>query len=245
MSAMLLRIIACVSMLLDHIGYQYDIEFLRCVGRMAFPIFVFLICNGYRHTSSKLRYALRIGIFALISQVPYSLFSKNAVWLDKGNVFMTLLLALLCIWFMDEMLKKKLWAVAFLPTIAVLAGYYLDILHSDYGIRGVIFAFTFFFFARQGEEKPMYIAAGMLLGIYYPVLLRCVRWVLGDVAPTVSQWEVTQIYSLFALPLILRYNGKKGGNIQSPVWAKLCQLGFYFFYPVHQLILWLLRDFMK
>ena len=65
MSALVLRCIACIAMLFDHIGFQYNILPFRIVGRIAFPIFVYLICNGYRHTSDRGKYALRLGFFAL------------------------------------------------------------------------------------------------------------------------------------------------------------------------------------
>ena len=241
MSAMLLRIIACVSMLLDHIGYQYDIEFLRCVGRIAFPIFVFLICNGYRHTASKVRYGLRLAVFALISQVPYSLFLYNTIWREKGNVFVTLLLALLCIWTIDALLKKNLWPIAFLPTLVICGIYHFGVIESDYGIRGILFVLVFFFFARDGRQEHWLLIAGMLCAIYYPVAIRCLQWFLGGIAPTITGWEETQIYSLFALPLILSYNGQKGSTPDGPILSKLTQWGFYLFYPAHMLVLWMIR----
>ena len=244
MSALLLRLIACLAMLIDHIGFQYNIHLFRCIGRIAFPIFVFLLCNGYRHTSSRLRYALRLGIFALISQVPFSLFCYNSLWHSNGNVFVTLFLSLVCIWTADRLLRSKnLKLLAFLPTLLICGFYYFGVLASDYGIRGILFALTFWFFGKQEGKKPGCILAGMLLAIYYPFLLQCVRWALGGAAPVLSSWEVTQIYSLLAIALILLYNGKKGSTPGSPVLAKLTQLSFYIFYPAHMLILWLIRVF--
>ena len=242
MSALLLRLIACLAMLIDHIGFQYNIHLFRCIGRIAFPIFVFLLCNGYRHTSSRLRYALRLGIFALISQVPFSLFCYNSLWHSKGNVFVTLFLSLVCIWTADRLLRSKnLRLLAFLPTLAICGLYYFGSLDSDYGIRGILFALTFWFFGKQESKKPGCILAGMLMAIYYPFLLQCARWALGGAVPVLSSWVLTQIYSLLALPLILLYNGRKGNAPASPALAKLSQLGFYIFYPAHMLVLWLIR----
>ena len=64
---------------------------------------------------------------------------------------------------------------------------------------------------------------------------------MSAMVPGRRSWEVTQIYSLFALPLILSYNGQKGGTPGTPLLAKLTQLGFYFFYPAHMLVLWFLQ----
>lgn len=242
MSALLLRVIACVAMLIDHIGFQYNIYLFRCIGRIAFPIFVFLICNGYRHTSSRLRYALRLGLFALISQVPFSLFCYNSLWQDHGNVFVTLFLSLVCIWTADRLLReKKLRILALVPTLMICCLYLFGVLDSDYGVRGILFALVFHFFGIQGKQKPALLLLGMLLAIYYPFLLSTAGWLLGGYAPTLTLWELTQIFSVCALPLILKYNGKKGSGPASPVLAKLAQLGFYLFYPAHMLLLWLIR----
>ena len=107
MSALALKIIACVCMLLDHIGYFWGIDSLRIIGRLAFPIFVYMIYNGYRHTSNKGKYALRLAIFAVGTQIPFNLFCYGTLWYNNGNVFFTLLAALLCLWSVDAMLKHK------------------------------------------------------------------------------------------------------------------------------------------
>ena len=81
----------------------------------------------------------------------------------------------------------------------------------------------------------------MLVAIYYPLLLSTAGWLLGGYAPALTRWELTQMFSVCALPLMRKYNGKKGSGPASPVLAKLTQLGFYLFYPAHMLLLWLLR----
>lgn len=94
-----LKLIAVVTMLIDHVGLALlpQVTFLRIIGRIAFPIFAFLIAEGCRYTSSRWKYALRLGLFTLISQVPYVLglypdnFPKGILW--QLNIFYTLFLA--------------------------------------------------------------------------------------------------------------------------------------------------------
>lgn len=177
MSALTLRIIACVCMLLDHIGYCFGSRYpflapLRWIGRIAFPLYVFLIVNGFKHTSDRPRYALRLLIFAVISQVPFAvLFHRReffgvlrslsdisfllrsggkallGVLNDFGtlSVFVTLLLALLVVWATDAMRRRRFTKyLCFLPTLAMYCVFYFGLVKSDYGARGVLLALTFY-----------------------------------------------------------------------------------------------------
>ena len=169
MSALALRIIACVCMLLDHIGYCFAgryplLEPLRWIGRIAFPLYVFLIVNGFRHTSDRLRYALRLFLFALLSQVPFALMFHHGDIFGKLNVFFTLLIALLVVWATDELRnRRRTKYLAFLPAVLVFALYYFGWLSSDYGARGILLAMVFYLF----EGKIILLFFGMLLSIYY------------------------------------------------------------------------------
>ncbi len=96
MSSFQLKMIAVITMLIDHIGAVIfpDIIVLRIIGRLAFPLFAFLITEGYRHTSNFNRYLGRLFIFAIISQYPFWL----AFGFDAGlNIFSTLFLGLIAI----------------------------------------------------------------------------------------------------------------------------------------------------
>ena len=94
MTSFALKIIAIVSMFCDHFGDAFvgHFSFLNSIGRIAFPIFAFQISEGFIHTKNLKKYFLRLGIFALIAQIPFSLFSYkflNATLLSL-NVFFTL-----------------------------------------------------------------------------------------------------------------------------------------------------------
>lgn len=247
MSALLLKIIACTAMLLDHIGYFWNIYPLRIIGRIAFPIFVYMIYNGYRHTSSKWKYALRMGIFAVVSQIPFSLFCCGRLFYNNGNVFFTLLAALLCLWSVDVMRKHRVlrWC-ALLPTVAVCILYYFGIFASDYGAVGVLMILVFYFCDRKGWGWKLLTVFGFFCAVYYMDLLAAAKavclLVLGknSVLPALDQWTLTQAFSGFALPLIFVYSGKKGNVPGGKITAKLVQYGFYLFYPAHMLVLYLL-----
>ena len=239
MTALMLRVIACVAMLLDHIGYVFGISGLRIVGRIAFPIFVYLIYNGYRHTKSPVKYALRLAVFALISQVPFSLMCGYATIWDRGNVFVTLLMALLCIWSADTLWKKRaLKWFCLLPALLVIGGYYFGLLKSDYGAKGIIMAMVFWLLDGKEVWKRILTCVLVLCAVYYSDILGCaLNLVQGDgFVFSLTSWEKMQACSLLALPLIFAYNGEKG---KMPG-GKIAQYGFYVFYPAHMLLLWLI-----
>ena len=109
MSSFALKIIAIISMFCDHFGDVYigHYSFLNLIGRIAFPIFAFQISEGFIHTKNIKKYFIRLGIFALISQVPFSLFVNK--YLNSSifslNVFFTLFLGLLSIYLYDYVMK--------------------------------------------------------------------------------------------------------------------------------------------
>ena len=243
MSVLVLKIIACAAMLIDHIGYWFNFLPFRIIGRIAFPIFLYLICNGYRYTSDKRRYAFRLLVFALISQVPFSLFCYNTVWSDNGNVMFTLLIALLCVWSADVMIQSKIlrW-FSMLPSVGVFFLYHFGVLSSDYGARAIIMAMVFFLFDGKKPVNRIFVLLGYIFALFYSQILSWIlHIIMGDISyvPQWNQWTVTQIWSLMALPMIFLYNGKKGNGSK---WSSLIQYGFYAFYPAHQLILWCLRQ---
>lgn len=248
MSALALRIIACVCMLLDHIGYclagRYpSLEPLRWIGRIAFPLYVFLIVNGFRHTSNRPRYALRLLLFAVLSQVPFALMFHHGDIFGKLNVFFSLLMALLVIWATDELRKhRRTKYLAFVPAVLVFTLNYFGWLSSDYGAKGILLAMVFYLF----EGKFILNFFGMLLSIYYayPIslafgLLNLLRGRAYQI-PAPTAWQLKQLFSLLSLVFIFLYNGERGALPKNPAARKAVQLGFYLFYPVHLLVLFFL-----
>lgn len=246
MSALVLKIIACVAMLLDHIGYFWNIHSLRVIGRIAFPIFVYMIYNGYRHTSNKGKYALRLAVFAIGTQIPFNLFAHGQLFYNDGNVFFTLLAALLALWSWDTMARHKVlrW-VCFLPATVLCLLYYKRLIISDYGMAGIVLILVFYLFDHKGLTWKLLTVLGFYCGIYCDELLALAKTILllllgRDAAfPQLSNWAITQAYAGFALPFIFAYNGQKG-TIAGKTGGKLLQYGFYLFYPLHMVLLYLI-----
>ena len=159
-------------------------------------------------------------------------------------VLITLLAALLCIWATDLMLKNKItkW-LCWLPLILSCLLYQQGLLRSDYGARGIVLAVAFYLFDGKQWWKRLLTVLGCILSVFYGHLLSVAITLLTKralVFPTLSRWDLWQLFSLCALPLIFLYNGKKGPQPNNKVVAKLTQLGFYLFYPAHMLVLWLI-----
>ena len=151
LSGSALKVIALISMTVDHIAYYlmdhgtllYDV--MRTVGRMAFPIFAFLLVEGYDHTRSTRKYALNLLAFALISEIPWWLLNHD----NTHNVFFTLLLGLIAIEGIKKLGKKPLlWAVLMI-TICTIAMF----LHVDYEYSGILPIYAFHIFQPDKVTK--------------------------------------------------------------------------------------------
>ncbi len=244
MSALTLKLIACAAMLIDHIGYLWNITAFRAVGRISFPIFLFLIYNGYQHTRSRSRYALRLGLFALLSQIPFSLCFRGRPLDGNWNVFATLLLALLCIWAADRLKTHRVGRYfAIFPAVAVYGAMSLGLLRMDNGARAMILAIAFWLFTGETLAQRLAIGACTVFGVMNDYFVSLGLGLLrgSPAIPAPTNWQSLQLFALLALPLIFAYNGRKGRMPENKWAAKAVQWGFYSFYPAHLLVLWLIK----
>ncbi len=252
MSALLLRTIACLTMLVDHIGLMWGISWMRAVGRIAFPIFAFLLVNGYRHTKNLNKYAIRLGIFALLSEIPFDLLLSSTPF-DWGrqNIFFTLFFGLLMITLFD-MAKEKSILLALLPVAVFCAA--AMVLNTDYGYLGILTVFAFhLFYGKDAKNITLLIISVVFLSSWQAISYHTANLVLAQTGFDLRSVRAfnpffyghpayLQTHRIMGLVPILMYNGKKG-FAPKPKWAaKLMQYGFYAFYPVHILILYLLRS---
>lgn len=208
-----LKIIACISMLIDHIGAILfpNILIFRIIGRIAFPIFAFLIVEGYYHTKNINNYLLRLGVFSLISEIPFDRAFNNS-WLEYSsqNVFFTLFIGLVAIALHDKYKdNNKVLSAISIIALAILN----EIIRADYGVFGVLIIFSFYKF--RGQKK------------YIILWLFLINAMVALVVSYISKFTLKssiQFFELLSLPIIFNYNGKKGLKLKYV---------FYFFYPVH------------
>ena len=124
---------------------------MRKIGRLAFPIFCFLISEGYVHTKNKAQYGLRLLLFAIISEIPFNLLHGNAFFdLSGQNVFFTLFFGLLLIHIYEaegNHLKKLILMVA--VSIAT------SLLKTDYGLHGALLVFLIYLFRNTPSVQAL------------------------------------------------------------------------------------------
>ena len=176
-------------MALDHTGavlYPSQI-WLRCLGRIAFPIFCFLIVEGFFHTHDVRRYMGRLGVFALISEMPYDLaFRGVPLEYAHQNVFFTLLIGIGMVVLLE---RNREWPVK--AVILLLAMWLAVLIRSDYNFRGVLLIFVFYIFH---ESRWLAVTAGGFWNFLY-------------------QGVIQKYGVLSVLPLAL-YNGERGRKMK-------------------------------
>lgn len=222
----LLKIIAIAAMLVDHIGIAFfpDAGWMRCVGRIAFPIFCYCLTVGLLYTKNFNQYLLRLGLFALISQPFYVLaFNQDRFWEEfiSMNIFFTLFVSLLA---MRGIQTRRWWLFG----LCILA---LALVNFDYSITGVILMLIFYFC----RNKPLLGVALYVLN-YLPALLGG-----GDLASPftimLGSYAFNGVFcAVLAVPLIFIAMPKMR--------LKLSKWFFYGFYPGHLAVIAAIQFFI-
>ncbi len=248
-----LKLTACAAMLLDHIGggileillsegipnpelalWLSDIDLiLRMLGRVSFPLFAYLLVQGVLHTGSLPRYALRLFVFALISELPFDLlFFQRPTGLHQ-NIFWTLLLGVLTLWAVRSLANvSRPFSVLPLPRIlaaAAIMGAAMGaavLLHTDYSWKGILLI-ALIYFLRENRPAQCMLTPALYLGAEYLSLL--LGGYTADYALSVFFQHVT-----ICLSFVLIF-------FSVPVRRKRHRYAFYAFYPVHLSLLYLLR----
>lgn len=152
-----LKMIAIASMLIDHMGAilfpQYII--LRYIGRIAFPIYTYTLVEGFMHTRDIKKYMVRLGIFALLSEIPFDLaFRGSVIYIQKQNVFFTLFLGVLMLYLLLKS-RNRIQSAVLVLAILLLS----EFLRTDYSSMGLLMILCFYVFRDNKVMKLLGVAA--------------------------------------------------------------------------------------
>lgn len=226
----LLKIIAMVSMVVDHVGLVFfpRVPELRLLGRIALPLFAWCLVIGSIYTRSRWKYALRLLAVGILSQ-PLSKWMVGHPW-DELNIFFTLLLGLLALWGMEE---KRYGSHIWAPLGALVAACVIQV---DYGWKGV--AFILLLYACRTSKAALVAGVSGF----------CLYWATGTIrmaslfgVPMLREWPLlpyaeglpsvvcqVQFWAVLSLPFLLIPMKKR---VSLPQWVG------YVFYPLHLLVI--------
>lgn len=255
LSGTALKWIAVVTMLVDHLGailvwsyyltlvqsgatnahdvYQIYL-WMRRIGRMAFPIFCFVLVEGFTHTHSRPKYALRLLLFGLISEVPYDFALHDEIsYTSELNIMFTLLLAFCALWLADALGKLICKGIAKARKQDAVSERTLSTVNTLCAIVTILAAAAL----AEGPLDVSYHGYGIvLIGVLYIARNhRFMQFVLGTLA---TMWycyvhgSTLQMFALLGLAVLCLYDGTRGRGMK---------YFFYVFYPAHLLILGLIN----
>lgn len=198
-----LKYIAFASMLIDHINkaliwpnlegggvLQFISSIFDVIGRIAFPLFSFFIVEGFFRTHDKKKYLLHLLFFAVISEIPYDMFSSKVILEFRlNNVLFSLALSLISVWILDEFRKRyedklgKFWILISIPLLSIMF-FVSNFVSGDYDFHAIMTAFVFYLL----YERPVAGAICAYLTI------------------------VKEVWSILGFGLTILYNGEKGNQ---------------------------------
>ena len=227
-NSFILKMIAIITMVIDHVGavlFPMNMMF-RYIGRISFPLFVFLLVEGSIHTRKIRKYELRMFLFALISEIPFDLaFSNKIVNIRSQNVFWTLGIGLVMLDLIQNgasyikqhrsNLIQEVWIesqpipIIWQFIVVAVCSCVAQVLQTDYGAGGILLIYLVW---MTHENVPAQAVSFAVIAILF--------------------FGAVELPGVIAFLLILLYNGKKGPS------AKYI---FYAFYPVHLFLLHLIQ----
>ena len=231
-----LHIIAMVFMLCDHLWGTVvpGNDWLTCLGRISFPIFAFMIVEGYFHTGNLKKYVKRLFLFALISEIPFNLAMGSRLFYPvHQNVLWSFLMAIGFIYRNEKAVKSgKWWKRAATAVVSVILAYLLGIITMvDFYHAGILTVLVFYFF--KNRKWYNYIAQFVCLWYINMEMLGGYSYQLNILGQT--YFVARQGFAMLALIPIWLYRGRQGYH------TKAFQYFCYWFYPAHLLVLGLLK----
>ena len=223
-----LKYIAAFAMLVDHIGMMFipvttpTGAFCRIIGRLTAPIMCFFLALGYEHTCSKLKYASRLFVFALVSQPFYAYAHGNNILEADFNMIFTLFLSFMILLCYDK-IENSLLRVISVIALIWLSGF------GDWGITAPLWVLGFYCFKGNATKTLIYyciISSFWIIRATYNCINMGYPWYL----------ESCQLGLFMFVFMYFCYNGEKGSDSKFSKWF------FYVFYPFHLLVLAILKN---
>lgn len=228
----MLRILAMAFMICDHLWAKVvpGNDWMTYVGRMTFPIFAFMISEGFIHTSNLKKYILRLLGFAIVSEIPFNLFYGGSWFYPyHQNVMFTLLFGLLAIMLIDKAKKNpNVKTIVKTVLLLILLGIASFIGFVDYGFWGFLTVVMFYLFRSFPFAWVAQLVAMLLMNLILFEGQQIPLEIFGE-----THYIATQGFAVFSLIPIWLYGGRKGRS------SKIMQYGFYAFYPVHMILIYL------
>ena len=223
MSSFALRFLALFCMFVDHAGLALfpNVGVFRCIGRLAFPLFCFLVTQGVLHTHDLRAYGRRLALLALLSEIPFDLLTFGLISssIEQNGAF-SLLLGLLAVYGARALKKQPLHITLYAFTLCMIA----MSLRVSFGWLSIVLCLCFYYFRER--KLLLSVCCSAILLIYSLSLY---------LSGVMISWAMVSLCSFLSLPFILLYNKKRGPR--TPLLAVL----FYLAYPLHLLALYGIR----
>lgn len=234
-----LKYLVIAAMLIDHIAWAFVPmesalgQVMHFIGRLTGPTMAYFLTEGYIHTRNVKKYAVRLGIFALVSWAPFCLFEFQTLPVAIGDdgvrvipqfgVIYTLFLSLLALWLWDKGKSPKWCKVLGIFGLCVLS------VLGDWPVLDILYVLIFYSYREQPRKKWIWFCVVSIL-MHIPALIFSSSriWILYELG-------------ILMVPLLVQfcYNGQGGSRRAVHKWF------FYIFYPLHLLALGLLQIYLK
>lgn len=230
-----LHIMAMIFMLCDHLWGTIvpGADWLTCIGRLTFPIFAFMIVEGYFHTKNLKKYVYRLLVFAIISEIPFNLaMGSRVIYPIHQNVLWSFLISIGLIYWNEKVKEKHFMQRIAVGVASVCVGYIVGLItFVDFYHAGILTVLVFYFF----KDKKRWCYLGQILCLWYINFE-----MLGGFSYEVSilgetHFIARQGIAVLALIPIWLYKGRQGYH------SRALQYFYYAFYPLHLLILGVIK----
>ena len=218
MSIFVLKIIAMISMVIDHSRYLHPIldnDITKVIGRFSFILFAFILTEGIWHTKDRTKYLKRIVLFAVVSQIPFMIFRSIVGRYIILNILFTFAIGMILIILID---KQKNEYIKLL--IAIVGIIFSILVPIDYGVYGIVLIIIMYYTRKTRLFDLGFFIINM---IYYGNKVVETNYDYKQLVPYMIGTYLTYIF-------LKLYNGKLGKKVKF----------LYLFYPIHLVILFLI-----